>query len=50
MTDEQKYDELLKEIGQVLKRKNDDIIFLEFNIRELEKQVSALEQQLENAE
>lgn len=46
MTDEQKYDELLKEIGQVLKRKNDDIIFLEYNIKELEKKLAALIQQL----
>lgn len=46
MTDEQKYNELLKEIGKTLKQKNDDIIFLEYNIKELEKRLAALIQQL----
>lgn len=43
MTESQKYSELLKEVGQLLKEKNDRIAVLEWQIEGLERKVKELE-------
>ena len=43
MTESQKYNELLKEVGQLLKEKNDKISLLEWQVRGLERKVQELE-------
>ena len=43
MTESQKYNELLKEVGQLLKEKNDRIAVLEWQIEGLERKVKELE-------
>lgn len=43
MTEIQKYNELLKEVGQLLKDKNDRIAVLEWQIEGLERKVLELE-------
>ena len=42
MSDEQKYSELLKEIGQSIKEKNDTICILNIKIRNLERDLEEL--------
>lgn len=49
MTDEQKYSELLKELGEVIKHKNEEIVYLKFRNSDLEKMLKKAEEQLENA-
>ena len=39
MSDEQKYQELLKEIGQSIKAKNDTICILGFKVSNLEREL-----------
>lgn len=43
MTESQKYSEIIKEVGQLLKEKNDKIAVLEHQIRGLERKVLELE-------
>jgi phage shock protein A len=43
MTAIEKYNELLKEVGQLLKEKNDRIAVLEWQIEGLERKVKELE-------
>lgn len=43
MTDNEKYQELVKEVGQLLKEKNDKIAVLEWKLRGLERKVEELE-------
>jgi hypothetical protein len=43
MTATEKYSELLKEVGQLLKEKNDRISVLEWQIEGLERKVKELE-------
>lgn len=47
MTEEQKYSELLKELGELLKQKNDEIVYLRFCNRDLESKLAKAEEQLE---
>lgn len=49
MTDEQKYSELLKELGEVLKHKNEEIAYLKFRNSDLEAMLKKAEAQLESA-
>lgn len=49
MTDEQKYSELLKELGEIIKYKNDEIVYLKFRNSDLEKMLKKAEEQLEDA-
>lgn len=47
MTDEQKYHELLKEIGEIIKGKNDRIFVLEYEVKTLTEQLEKAEKELE---
>ena len=49
MSDEQKYSELLKELGEVIKQKNDEIVYLRFRNADLERALRNAEEQLEKA-
>ena len=42
MTDEQKYQELLKEIGEIIKSKNDTILLLKYEVTALTEQLERL--------
>lgn len=46
MTDEQKYQELLKEIGEIIKGKNDKIFLLEFEVKTLTEKLAQAEAEL----
>lgn len=50
MTDEQKYQELLKEIGQCIKEKNDTICILEIKNSNLERELKELKKGIKNHE
>lgn len=43
MTSEQKYAELLKELGEILMRKNDKISVLEWQVEDLKKKLAEIE-------
>ena len=47
MSDEQKYQELLKEIGKIIKEKNDDIIIKTFQNDDLRKRLQKAEKELD---
>lgn len=47
MTDEQKYNELLKEIAQLIKDKNDTIQYQQLLIDSLKEKLSAAENEIE---
>lgn len=49
MTDEQKYGELLKELGEIIKNKNDEIMYLKFRNSDLEAMLKKAEAQLESS-
>lgn len=49
MTDEQKYMELIKELGEVIKQKNDEIVYLRFRNDDLIASLKKAEEQLEKA-
>lgn len=49
MTDEQKYCELLKDIGELLKQKNDEIVYLRFCNSDLESRLKKAEEQITTA-
>lgn len=48
MSDEKKYLELLKEIGRIIKEKNDEIIINTFRVDDLKKKLSQAEQQIDD--
>lgn len=50
MTDEQKYNELLKAIGQYLRIKNDEIIIQEYEISTLRKKLETAEEKIKSLE
>lgn len=47
MTEESKYNALLKEIGALLAQKNDRIMFQDFEIRDLKKKLETAEKFIE---
>ena len=47
MSDEKKYLELLKEIGRIIKEKNDEIIINDFRISDLKKKLESAEKEIE---
>lgn len=47
MTEENKYNALLKEIGALLQQKNDRIMFQEFELSTLRKNLEEAEKQIE---
>ncbi len=47
MSDEQKYNELLKEIGQSIKSKNDTICILNFKVSNLERELKEAHKTIE---
>lgn len=47
MTDEQKYNELLKELAQLIKDKNDAITWQQMQIDILQEKLAAAEKQIE---
>lgn len=47
MTDEQKYNELLKELAQLIKSKNDTILCQKYQIESLKEKLSAAEKEIE---
>lgn len=46
MTDEQKYQELLKEVGEMMKSKNDKIFLLEYEVKTLTEKLERAEAEL----
>lgn len=48
MTDEQRYAELLKAIGELLLNKNTTISILDYELREAKNKLSKAEQQLQD--
>lgn len=46
MTDEQKYQELLKEVGEMMKSKNDKIFLLEYEVKTLTEKLEKAEKEL----
>lgn len=44
MTDDQKYHEILKEIGRLIKEKNDMIVLQSFKIENLKRDIEKAEQ------
>lgn len=48
MTDEQKYCELLKEIGKLLKQKDDEIEFKDYQINDLKKKLAEAEEKIQH--
>ena len=47
MSDEKKYLELLKEIGRIIKEKNDEIIINDFRLSDLKKKLESAEKEIE---
>lgn len=47
MSDEKKYLELLKEIGRIIKEKNDEIIINDFRLSDLKKKLENAEKEIE---
>lgn len=47
MSDEKKYLELLKEIGRIIKEKNDEIIINDFRLSDLKKKLDNAEKEIE---
>lgn len=47
MGEEQKYLELLKEIGRIIKEKNDEILINSFRVDDLKKKLIKAEQEIE---
>lgn len=47
MSDDQKYQELLKEIGRIIKEKNDEIIIKSFQNEDLRKRLQKAETEVE---
>lgn len=50
MTDEQKYAELLREIGRLIHEKNDTLIIQQFQIDDLKKQLADAKKRIEETE
>lgn len=48
MSDEKKYLELLKEIGRIIKEKNDEIIINSFRVEDLKKKLEKAEQEIDD--
>ena len=48
MTDEQKYNELLKELAQIIKEKNDTITCQQYVIDTLKEKLSSAENEIKN--
>lgn len=48
MSDEKKYLELLKEIGRIIKEKNDEIIINTFRVEDLKKKLSQAEKEIDD--
>lgn len=47
MSDEKKYLELLKEIGRIIKEKNDEIIINDFRLSDLKNKLESAEKEIE---
>lgn len=47
MSDEKKYLELLKEIGRIIKEKNDEIIINDFRVSDLKKRLADAEKEID---
>lgn len=47
MADDQKYLELLKEIGRIIKEKNDEIIINAFRVDDLKKKLDKAENEID---
>lgn len=47
MSDEKKYLELLKEIGRIIKEKNDEIVINSFRVDDLRKKLEKAETEIE---
>lgn len=47
MSDEKKYLELLKEIGRIIKEKNDEIVINSFRVSDLKKKLEDAEKQID---
>ena len=47
MSDEKKHLELLKEIGRIIKEKNDEIIINDFRLSDLKKKLESAEKEIE---
>ena len=46
LTDEQKYQELLKEVGEMIKGKNERIMLLEYEVKSLSEKLEAAEKEI----
>lgn len=48
MSDEKKYLELLKEIGRIIKEKNDEIVINSFRVDDLKKRLADAEKEIDD--